>query len=81
LLNGQPDWKTKIEGHTDSTGAKAVNQTLSQQRATAVVAWLVKNGIGPTRLAAAGFGDTQPIADNATEQGRARNRRVELVKH
>lgn len=80
LLNGQPDWKMKIEGHTDSTGTKAGNQTLSQQRAAAVVAWLVKNGIAPTRLIAAGLGDSQPIADNATEEGRARNRRVELVK-
>jgi len=80
LLNGQPDWKMKIEGHTDSTGTKAGNQTLSQQRAAAVIAWLVKNGIAPTRLVGAGLGDTQPIADNATAEGRARNRRVELVK-
>jgi len=80
LLNGQPEWKMKIEGHTDSTGTKAGNQTLSQQRAAAVVAWLVTNGIMRTRLIAAGLGDTQPIADNATEEGRARNRRVELVK-
>ena len=80
LLNGQPDWKMKIEGHTDSTGTKAGNQSLSQQRAAVVVAWLVKNGIGPARLVGAGLGDTQPIADNVTEEGRARNRRVELVK-
>lgn len=80
LLNAQPDWKMKIEGHTDSTGTKAGNQTLSQQRAAAVVAWLVKNGIAPTRLIGAGLGDTKPIADNTTEEGRARNRRVELVK-
>ncbi len=80
LLHGQPDWKMKIEGHTDSTGTKALNQTLSQQRADAVVAWLVKNGIAATRLTAVGLGDTLPIADNATDEGRARNRRVELVK-
>jgi outer membrane protein OmpA-like peptidoglycan-associated protein len=80
LLQAQPDWKMKIEGHTDSTGAKAANQTLSQQRAAAVVAWLAQNGIARTRLTPAGMGDTRPIADNATEQGRAKNRRVELVK-
>ena len=80
LLTTQPDWKLKIEGHTDSTGTKAGNQTLSQQRAASVVAWLVKNGVAASRLTAAGLGDTKPIADNSTPEGRARNRRVELVK-
>ena len=80
LLTTQPDWKLKIEGHTDSTGTKAGNQTLSQQRAGSVVAWLVKNGVAASRLTAAGLGDTKPIADNSTPEGRARNRRVELVK-
>jgi outer membrane protein OmpA-like peptidoglycan-associated protein len=80
LLNSQPDWKMKVEGHTDSTGTKAGNQALSQQRAAAVVTWLVKDGIPASRLTAAGLGDSKPIADNGTEDGRARNRRVELVK-
>jgi len=80
LLQAQPDWKMKIEGHTDSTGTKAGNQTLSQQRAAAVVAWLVKNGVAQPRLTAVGLGDTKPIADNGTPDGRAKNRRVELVK-
>jgi outer membrane protein OmpA-like peptidoglycan-associated protein len=80
LLQAQPDWKMKIEGHTDSTGTKAGNQVLSQQRAAAVVAWLVQKGVAQERLAAAGLGDTKPIADNATDAGRAKNRRVELVK-
>jgi len=80
LLKSQPDWKMKIEGHTDSTGTNTGNQTLSQQRAAAVVAWLVKGGIAPSRLTAVGMGDTKPIADNSTDAGRARNRRVELVK-
>ena len=80
LLNSQPDWKMKIEGHTDSTGTKQGNQTLSQQRAASVVAWLVKDGIAASRLTAVGMGDTKPIADNTTDAGRARNRRVELVK-
>ena len=80
LLESQPDWKMKIEGHTDSTGTKQGNQVLSQQRAAAVLAWLVKDDIAASRLTAAGMGDTKPIADNGTDVGRARNRRVELVK-
>ena len=80
LLQAQPEWKMRIEGHTDSTGSKAGNQALSQQRAAAVVGWLLKNGISTARLAAAGLGDTKPIADNGTDEGRAKNRRVELVK-
>jgi outer membrane protein OmpA-like peptidoglycan-associated protein len=80
LLQAQPDWKMRIEGHTDSTGMKAGNLTLSQQRAASVVNWLVQKGIAKTRLTAAGVGDSKPIADNSTDQGRARNRRVELVK-
>ena len=80
LLQAQPDWKMKIEGHTDSTGSAAANMALSQQRAAAVVAWLVKNGIDRARLTSIGRGDTQPIADNSTDEGRAHNRRVELVK-
>ena len=80
LLKAQPDWKMRIEGHTDSTGSSARNKTLSQQRAAAVVAWLTKNGIAAARLAALGLGDTKPVADNKTEDGRAKNRRVELVK-
>lgn len=80
LLQAKPEWRMRIEGHTDSTGTKAGNQTLSQQRAAAVVAWLVQNGIAAGRLSSAGLGDTKPIADNGTDEGRARNRRVELVK-
>jgi outer membrane protein OmpA-like peptidoglycan-associated protein len=80
LLQGQPDWKMKIEGHTDATGTREGNQILSQQRAAAVVGWLVKNGVAGGRLAPVGLGDTKPVADNKTEEGRARNRRVELVK-
>jgi outer membrane protein OmpA-like peptidoglycan-associated protein len=80
LLNSQPDWQMKVEGHTDSTGSRGGNQVLSQQRAATVVAWLVKDGIAGSRLTAVGLGDTKPIADNSTDEGRTRNRRVELVK-
>jgi outer membrane protein OmpA-like peptidoglycan-associated protein len=80
LLNSQPAWKMRIEGHTDSTGTREGNRVLSQQRAAAVVAWLVKNGIAAGRLVPAGLGDAKPLADNGTAEGRARNRRVELVR-
>ena len=80
LLQAQADWKMRIEGHTDSTGTKAGNQALSQQRAAAVAAWLVAKGVAAGRLTAVGMGDTKPIADNSTDDGRAKNRRVELVK-
>lgn len=80
LLQAQPDWKMRIEGNTDSTGTKAGNQALSQKRAAAVVAWLVKNGIPSASLLPVGLGDSKPIADNGTAEGRAKNRRVELVK-
>jgi OmpA-OmpF porin, OOP family len=80
LLKRNPAWKMRVEGHTDNVGARATNQTLSEQRAAAVVAWLTSHGIAPDRLAAQGFGDGKPVADNKTEDGRGKNRRVELVK-
>jgi OOP family OmpA-OmpF porin len=80
LLKNQPEWKITVEGHTDNVGTKGANQALSQKRAEAVVAWLSTQKVDRARLAAAGFGDTKPVQDNATEEGRAKNRRVELVK-
>ena len=80
LLKDQPEWKITVEGHTDNVGAKPANQALSQKRAEAVVTWLSAHEIDRTRLAAAGFGDTKPVQDNATDEGRQKNRRVELVK-
>lgn len=80
LLKNQPEWKITVEGHTDNIGQKAANQTLSQKRAEAVVAWLSSHEVDRGRLAAAGFGDTKPVQDNGTDEGRAKNRRVELVK-
>jgi OmpA-OmpF porin, OOP family len=67
-----------IEGHTDNTGNAEKNQTLSESRAKAVLDYLVKKGIEESRLTSAGFGQDQPIADNATPAGRTKNRRVEL---
>ncbi len=72
--------KVYIEGHTDSTGAEAYNQELSQRRADAVARELVsKYGISSNRVVANGFGETQPIADNSTSEGRRENRRVVAV--
>lgn len=79
-LEQNPDWKLRVEGHTDNQGSAAANQVLSEKRAQAVVAWLSGHGVAAERLAAKGLGQTKPVADNATEDGRAKNRRVELVK-
>ena len=80
LLQQNPDLKLRVEGHTDNQGNAAANQTLSDKRALAVVTWLTGKGISASRLAAKGFGATKPVADNGSEDGRAKNRRVELVK-
>ncbi|HEY5928173.1 MAG TPA: OmpA family protein, partial [Kofleriaceae bacterium] len=71
-------WKVKVEGHTDNVGNPEKNLKLSQDRAASVVAYLVKKGVAPERLEAAGHGDTKPIEDNAKPKGRAQNRRVEF---
>ena len=68
----------RIEGHTDNQGDDAYNMKLSVARALAVKAWLMKQGIPEGRLIAVGFGETRPIADNSTEEGKAQNRRTEF---
>ena len=80
LLTQNPDLRLAVQGHTDNTSTPTHNQQLSEGRARAVVAALTAQGITAARLTAQGFGQTQPLADNATEAGRAQNRRVELVK-
>ena len=80
LLDGDPALRLSINGHTDATGDAAYNQRLSEQRAQAVVDALAAGGVDPSRLEARGHGQSQPVADEDTEQGRARNRRVELIK-
>lgn len=80
VLVANADWRLRIEGHTDNAGDKAANLKLSNARAAAVAAWLTGKGIDGARLSVAGLGDMQPVADNANEDGRARNRRVVLVK-
>lgn len=80
LLQSEPALKLTVEGHTDNAGTPAHNQMLSEGRANAVVGQLMAAGVPLDRLTPKGFGQTKPIADNATEDGRAKNRRVELVK-
>jgi len=80
LMKEKPELKFSVEGHTDSTGSAATNQTLSEARSQAVVDKLVGLGITRDRLKAAGKGQTAPIADNSTDEGKAKNRRVEFVK-
>ncbi len=80
LMKDNLTYKLKVEGHTDNVGEAAPNQKLSEARAATVVAELVKGGIAAARLSSSGAGLTKPIADNATSEGRAKNRRVELVK-
>jgi outer membrane protein OmpA-like peptidoglycan-associated protein len=80
LLKENPTLKLAVEGHTDDVGAPAANEKLSRERAAAVVDALAAAGIARDRLKSSGHGPGKPIADNATSEGRAKNRRVELVK-
>lgn len=80
MLEQNESWRIRIEGHTDNVGQKAANQTLSDKRAQAVMGWLLAHGIDASRLTAKGYGDNKPVADNGAEEGRAKNRRVELAK-
>lgn len=80
LLQGDGGLRLSVEGHTDNTGTATRNQALSNERAQSVVAALTGKGIAKERLSAKGFGQDKPLADNGSESGRARNRRVELVK-
>ncbi|MBN2494281.1 MAG: OmpA family protein [Deltaproteobacteria bacterium] len=80
LLKSNASLRLSVEGHTDNVGQAKANRSLSQRRADRVKKYLVDKGISAKRLATKGWGDTKPIADNRTEDGRAKNRRVELVK-
>jgi outer membrane protein OmpA-like peptidoglycan-associated protein len=80
MMKANPDLKVSVEGHTDNVGNPKSNKTLSDERAKAVVAAIVAQGVDGKRLSAAGHGQDKPIVDNKTEEGRAKNRRVELVK-
>ncbi len=79
LMKDNPTLKIQINGHTDNSGKPADNITLSENRARAVTTYLVSRGIAALRLSSKGWGDTKPVADNGTTEGRARNRRTELT--
>lgn len=78
VLEANPTIKVRIEGHTDSRGSDSYNQKLSNERAASVVQYLAGRGIDTSRMISKGFGEERPIEDNATEAGRAANRRVEI---
>lgn len=80
LMKNHPTLTLGVDGHTDNEGTPAANQALSMARATAVVVALEERGVEGRRLKAAGYGQERPVADNRTLEGRAKNRRVELVR-
>lgn len=80
MLKNNPALKIVIEGHTDNVGDKVFNQTLSDQRSASVKAALVSKGISSDRIKTVGYGQDKPIADNTSEDGKAKNRRVEISK-
>ncbi len=79
LTSTAPDQAITVEGHTDNQGVSGKNMTLSQERAQSVVDYLISRGVAKDRITAKGMGDTKPIADNKSAQGRAQNRRVEII--
>jgi outer membrane protein OmpA-like peptidoglycan-associated protein len=79
IVASYPELKLSVEGHTDNTGSVATNEALSLQRASAVRDYLVRAGLTASNVGVAGFGSSMPTADNATVDGRTRNRRVEIV--
>ena len=79
LLANDPDSTFVVEGHTDSQGKQALNQTLSENRARVVREYLVSHGVASDRITSSGLGPSRPIAENTSAEGRANNRRVEIV--
>jgi len=79
VMKDKPDLKVSVEGHTDSIGSVAYNQRLSERRANTVRDYMVSQGIDAARITTRGYGKTKPIASNDTAEGRAENRRVEII--
>lgn len=80
MLKQNPDLKISVEGHTDNVGSDKSNQSLSENRAKSVMNALISGGIDKSRLSSKGWGAAKPVGDNSTEEGRFKNRRVEIVK-
>jgi outer membrane protein OmpA-like peptidoglycan-associated protein/outer membrane protein W len=80
IMNQHPEAQFKLEGHTDSTGASNMNQKLSESRVNAVKEYLIENGIPSTNLTTEAYGESSPMASNATKEGRKQNRRVEVIR-
>ena len=78
-LNEYPDRRVEVNGYTDSIGSDAYNQRLSERRANTVQQALIEDGVSARRITAGGYGKTNPVASNATAEGRAQNRRVEII--
>jgi outer membrane protein OmpA-like peptidoglycan-associated protein len=79
-LKEHADWKIRVEGFTDNVGSRIENRKLSRDRADAVMSWLAAHGIDSGRLSSRGYGEARPVATNKTAEGRAKNRRVQLVR-
>src|ERR1700733_12986315 len=79
-LKEHPDWNIRVEGFTDNVGSREANRKLSSDRADAVMNWLADHGIDRSRLSSKGYGESRPVASNSSDDGRAKNRRVELVR-
>ena len=79
-MKDYPNWTVRIEGFTDHVGSKSFNKKLSQDRANSVMNWLIDHGVNKNRLSAKGYGESRPVADNDSEDGRAQNRRVEILR-
>lgn len=78
FMNENKDKKVSLSGHTDNVGSEAYNQKLSERRVSSVQDYVVKKGVEGSRVSGQGFGESKPIADNKTREGRAKNRRVEI---
>ena len=79
-LKEHADWQIRVEGFTDNAGSRIENRKLSRDRADAVMSWLAAHGIDSGRLSSKGYGEARPVATNKTAEGRAKNRRVQLVR-
>ncbi|MNX98565.1 Outer membrane porin F precursor [compost metagenome] len=79
IMKRKKDFRIRIDGHTDSDGEESANQLLSQKRAESVKNYLISQGIEANRIVAKGLGESRPVADNNTPQGKAQNRRTEIT--